>query len=429
MSVASHVNIKSMERLMKDPLYRNSFFMLINKGTVVVTGFLFWMLAARYYSVNEVGIATALISGSTLIVCFSTFGFEMSLVRFLKSYDKSRAFYTCLFVVTGAALVISAAYVAIVQYISHDLSFIQQFPYSIVFIAFTVITAIAAITSNTFLALRDTRYTFIQNVLQVVRIPALIPLAVFGSIGIITADMFGYLVAYLAVFVIIGRFIPFKPQLDGEFIKKSFKFSFGNYVSNIMYNAAFLLTPIIILNIEGDAANGIFYIAFSLANFLLQIPMIMSVSFFVEGVYGENIRKSLVKSGKSIAALLVPGILVVWIFGPDILRLFGDVYVNGADLLRLVALSSIAFSVYSLFQPILNIRMRISMLATLNALILVLLTSLSYLFVSMAGITGIGYAMIATFTIVDIVIVIVAIKWGWLSIKGDILRKMKPENV
>jgi O-antigen/teichoic acid export membrane protein len=418
--MSGYSSIKNINRFASDPLFRNSFYMLINKVLVVTTGFVFWALAARYYSVNDIGMATALISGSSLIVAFSTFGFEMSLVRFLRSYDRSKAFYTCLFVIVGASFVISLLYILFVQYISPGLAFIKEWLYAIVFILFTVISAIAIITNNAFWALRDTRYTFLQNLLQVSRIPALVPLVSLGILGIIGANFLGFIITYIVIFAFLARLIPFKPRLDMDFVKKSLTFSFGNYIANILYNASFLALPIIVLNLKGDAAAGIFYIGFTVGNFLLQIPIALSVSFFVEGIYGESLRKNLVKSGITIVLLLVPGIVLFWLFGASILGFFGDVYVSAFDLLMLVALSSLAYTVYSLFQPILNLRMRIKALMALNFLIMVLLVGQSYLYVSMFGISGVGYAMISTFIIVDIVIVYLAIKWGWLNVKQDI---------
>jgi O-antigen/teichoic acid export membrane protein len=408
---------EGLKGFMHDPLYRNSFFMLINKGLGATTGFIFWIIAARFYQIGEIGIATALISGSMLLVSFSTFGFEITLVKFLRSYDRSRAFYTCLFVTMSTSLALSVFYVLFVNYFSPYLSFIQQPLYAIVFILFTVVSSIRVITSNAFIALRDARYSFLQNVLLLSSLVALVPLSFLGSLGIIGANFFSYITTYLIIFLIMLRFIPFKPQLDREFIKKSFRFSFGNYVSNIMYGAGFLVMPIIVLNLLGEDTAGVFYIAFSIGNFLLQVPIALGVSFFVEGVYGENLRKNLVKSGTAMVSLLVPGIILFWVFGSSILALIGSSYVNddAVNLLRLVALSSPLYAVYSLFQPLLNIRMKIRALIALNALIMVLLASLSYLFIINLGMTGVGYAMIATFLIVDTVIIYLGLRWGWLS--------------
>jgi O-antigen/teichoic acid export membrane protein len=246
---------------------------------------------------------------------------------------------------------------------------------------------------------------------------ALAPLAFLGSLGIIGANFFSYIITYFIIFLIMIRFIPFKPQVDREFIRKSFKFSFGNYVSNIMYGTGFLVLPIIVLNLLGNDAAGVFYIAFSIGNFLLQVPIALGVSFFVEGVYGENLRKNLLKSGMAMVSLLVPGIIVFWVFGSSILALIGSSYVNedAVSLLRLVAISSPLYAVYSLFQPLLNIRMKIRALIMLNALIMVLLAGLSYLFIINIGIAGVGYAMIATFLVVDTVIIYLGLRWRWLS--------------
>ncbi len=421
MGIAAHMNMKSLKRLSDDPLYKNSFFMLINKGLMVTSGLIFWVIAARLYEVNQVGLATALISGSSLIISFSTFGFDISLVRFLKSYDRSKAFYTCLFVTTGASLTLSALYIVFVNYLSPDLAFIRQPLYAVVFILFTMISSIALITSSTFIALRDAKYSFIQNLMLTTRIIAVIPLAFMGALGIIGANFASYIVTYIIVFIFLSKFVPFKPQIDGVFIKKSFKFSFGNYIANILYSASFLVLPLIVLDLQGPAAAGVYYIAYTVGNFLLQVPIALGLSFFVEGVYGESIRKNLMKSGTAMILLLVPGIVIFWIFGANILGCFGGSYVSpdAINLLRLVSLSSIVYAGYSLFQPVLYIRMQLKALILLNLLIMVLLVGLSYAFITWFGIMGVGYALIGTFLIVDAVILFFVVRWGWISFRKD----------
>jgi len=135
-------NLGGFKRYSKDTLYRNSFYMIINKGLVAATGLVFWVIAARFYSVSNIGLATTLISASMLITSFSTFGFEISLVRFLKSFDRAKAFYTCLFFTMGSSFFLAILYIVFVRYLSPDLSFIQETAYAIFFILFTVIDSI-----------------------------------------------------------------------------------------------------------------------------------------------------------------------------------------------------------------------------------------------------------------------------------------------
>jgi len=48
--------------MLSDPLYRNSLFMAFTSVFNAGCGFFFWMIAARLYTVEQVGLATALIS-------------------------------------------------------------------------------------------------------------------------------------------------------------------------------------------------------------------------------------------------------------------------------------------------------------------------------------------------------------------------------
>ena len=67
----------------KDPLYRNSFFLIISFVLNAAFGFIFWIIAARFYSNDDIGIASALISSIGLLVLLSGFGLVDSIIRYL----------------------------------------------------------------------------------------------------------------------------------------------------------------------------------------------------------------------------------------------------------------------------------------------------------------------------------------------------------
>ncbi|MCK4736330.1 MAG: oligosaccharide flippase family protein [Methanophagales archaeon] len=74
--------IKELKQHLNDPLYKNSFFLVLSRVFNVACGFFFWMLAARLYSINDVGLATALISSSGLLILLTRFGLDQSIIRF-----------------------------------------------------------------------------------------------------------------------------------------------------------------------------------------------------------------------------------------------------------------------------------------------------------------------------------------------------------
>ena len=76
----------------RDPLYKNSFFILLTPIVGAGFGFIFWTLAAKLYLAQDVGIATALISSLKLLALLSRFGLDLSIIRFFPEYDKNKVF-------------------------------------------------------------------------------------------------------------------------------------------------------------------------------------------------------------------------------------------------------------------------------------------------------------------------------------------------
>ena len=88
----------------RDPLFRNSFFLIVNRIFNASCGMIFWMIAARLYSISDVGLATALISSLGLIILFSRLGLDSTVVRFFATYDRNKLFNTYLIITTSLAL-------------------------------------------------------------------------------------------------------------------------------------------------------------------------------------------------------------------------------------------------------------------------------------------------------------------------------------
>jgi O-antigen/teichoic acid export membrane protein len=220
--------------------------------------------------------------------------------------------------------------------------------------------------------------------------------------------------AYAIVLYFLGRFLKIRPEVDTGFLKMSYKFSFGNYASNLVFAAAFSVIPLIVLNLMTKADVSIYYMGYTVGNFALQIPLALSTSLFVEGVYGESLRKSLKKVGILTAGALTATVVVFLLFGNYLLGLFGSEYVAAFDLLRLIALSSFLYAGFVLFTIILNMKMRVNYILLLNVIILVLVDGLSYALIPRFGITGVGYAFIIAYVVVDLYILYLIKKWGWI---------------
>src|SRR5882757_2751857 len=74
-----------------DSLFRNAALLMTSTAIVSVLGFGFWLFVAHLYTPSQIGIASALISITTLLSNLSLLGFNAGLIRFLpKAQDQSR---------------------------------------------------------------------------------------------------------------------------------------------------------------------------------------------------------------------------------------------------------------------------------------------------------------------------------------------------
>ena len=354
------------------------------------------------YSIEDVGLTTALIASQSLITLFSLFGFDFSLIRFLPISDNRKVYNTCLVITSFFAIIICAAYISCIGIFSPDLIFLQNPKFAAVFLIFSLLNTLTLINGNAFLALRKGGEFLVQNILLALRIPILILLTPLKSYGIFASMGLAYFFSAIFGLYTLNKLIGVHIQADKHFVQKSFKFSFWNYLSNILANVPPLIMPVMILNLLGDAEAAKYYIAAAIANFVLIIPDAIGISLFVEGSHGENLKKILIKSVSAIALCLVPLVIMIYFMGYTLLGFFGKEYIEAYGLLKLLVLSSFFVTIYMLFLPIQNIKMKPQRITFLNMIHAGLLLSLSYTFIKRIGITGYGYAWMITYGILGL---------------------------
>ena len=403
-----------IKKYLGNPLLKNSFFLLIGSYFNVASGFFFWIIAARFYSIEDVGVATALMSSLGLVMLFSNFGFDHSIIRYLPINDKDKVFNSCLIITVISTIIVGFIYISSINYFSSSLSFMQDFKFMMIFLLFAVMSSITSIMGNAFVAMRNGGLFFFQNVLQGVRVLLLIPLVFLGSFGIFGSVGISYLIATLFSFLIIKKHIGLNFKIDKAFIKESLSYSSGNYVSHVLMVSPTLILPILILNLSGEIETAKYYIAYAIGNLVLIIPDSLGTSLFVEGSHGESLKKNIKKSLIAIYSFLIPSVIFLYFFGDILLGFFGKNYIEAFELLRYFALSSFFVVAYSLFVPIQKVRMKIESIVKLNLLRFLLLLGLSYVFISIFGIVGAGYAWMLTHLVLGILIYLLVKKNGWI---------------
>jgi O-antigen/teichoic acid export membrane protein len=388
---------------LRDPLFRSSFFISLSRFTEIGFGFIFWMVAAHYYTIGEVGEATAIISSLGLVVILSRFGFDVSQIRFMTDYEREAVFNTCLWIPAIGSVIIGGVYFAFLRYATPAADFFHGYFFLFIIVAF--LNSIVLTISTAFMSFRKAEYRFIQNLILGIRIPILFFLLSLGSIGIFLAYGIAYLITAIFAAWLIVKFVQIKFEIDEEFTTQNFQFTSQNYLGNLLHNSPIFLMPLLIITISTAENAALYYIAFAFGNLALIIPDAISISFFVEGSHGLRLRGGVIRSFIASVAILIPIIVFIWFTGPYILEWIGKDYSGAINLLRLFILSGFFVAIYQLFITLEIIRFNPGIFVILSIIRAGLLLGLSCIFLLTFGILGIGWAWIMTHFILCLYIV------------------------
>jgi O-antigen/teichoic acid export membrane protein len=395
-----------------DSLIKNSFYLMATNFLNIILGFFFWVLAARYYTPDEIGITSALLSSMFLISMISALGFHTAFVFYLPRDRKnaSKMINSCMTSSIIASIVFSVIYILGIDIWAPPLkSILVNFEFGILFIAVTTFSTTSGHISSAFIAGRRSSFHMTKETLfGFFKILPLHVISVFGAIGIFMAWGIGMLLAvsigfFCLSFVWKGYFPA--PMLD-PIIKSMAGYSAGNYLAEIFYTLPRLILPIIIVNLVSTESTGFFFIALTVAGLLYGIPQSISNSLLAESSDGGELWQKVRKSIKFNAAILFPGILFFLLFGEFILNVFNPLYAKNASMtLIILAIAGIPFSINTMFMAIRNAQKKVSSVVIINAVIAVITLALIFPLIKSMGIEGAAIAFLSANTLVSIVVV------------------------
>lgn len=389
---------KFYNHLASDSLYRNSIYLMLSTAVMAFFGFFFWIINARLFKPEQVGIATTLISVVTLISSFSLLGLNNGIIRYLPTSErKNQKINTAFTLVTLSSALISLIYLIFINIFSPKLLFVREnIIFAILFIIFIVFSSLNTISENVFISYRSSKYILIKNTISsFVKLVLPISLISIGAYGIFMSVGIAFIVAFILslIFLIVKFGYLFRLTISREVVKRMTRFSLGNYVAGFIGGLPALVLPIMILNNLTAKFSAYFYMDLMIASFLYIIPVATSQSLFAEGSNSEKgVGKFLNKSLKLNALLLLPAMMVVYFLGKYILLVFGFEYAKaGTQLLQLLAISGTFIYINSVGAVILNIKHQMKKLIVINIIGALFILGLSHFLIS-KELLGIGIA-------------------------------------
>jgi len=404
---------------LQDPLYRNSYFLMGRSVANSLLGVVFWIVAARLYPADQVGLATALISAIGLLVILSNLGLNISLLRYLPRETYKKGMINTAFTIRGLfASLLALVFVAGLGFWSPALQFVQEdIALLLLFVIFTTANSLTMLQSAAFVGMRSAKFSFVQSIIAgILRIPLPIVLLSLGVAGIFFAWGSAVCVALIAaLFLFLPRVVPGYypvPTIKRKVIKEIANFSAGNYAAEILESLPSLLLPLVIVNILAHEMSAYFYMAWGIALMLFMIPNSINSSLLAEGSYDPvGLRKNVIRAIKVTFILLVPAILIVLILGDKLLLLFGSEYSqNALYLLWILAASAIPVTITRVYMTIKRIQMKMGPVIAIYVFTASGTLALSCGLMTSIGLLGIGIAWISTQGIMAVVTGLLLIK-------------------
>jgi len=391
--------LSKLIHLFGDPLYRNSFYITLSSFYNSGISFSFWVIAAKLYPEKFIGVAAASISTIMFLVIAAKLGLDFSLIRFFPEGNKDIVFSTSILTVMMSSTIAGVLFILYTIASSKNLMMMNSYITIPIFILIFISMAINTIIGVTFIALRRAKYFFLQNLLGISRVLLLIPMAYFKSLGILLAFGLSFiLTSAISLFLVLKLGIKPKFNLDTSFLRRTFKFSAGNYISNLFIVIPNRVLPIIVLSVLGPVQSAYYYMAFSIASFIYAVPNAIGMSLLVEGSHGSPLKQSLKKSIYVSFLIIISIIALVFLFGDLILGAIGKNYSSaGFSLLKLMSISGFLVAGNYMYFSVLRIKKRVKMLVVLSCLISCSILCFSYIFMHIFGLIGIGYAWLVSY--------------------------------
>lgn len=320
-----------------DPMLRNALFLVLNAGVQAGLGFAFWIIAARFFSTDNVGKASSLISASNLIAFLGIFGMNTTFVRYLPiAKNRNRLLTAGISLVGIGSAGVALIYVLLMPLVFHPISFVaHSLPLAAGFIFLTAGAGVNLLTDSVFIAAGKSQYNvLIDGVIGGgSKVILIFVLAGSDSFGLFSAATGGFMIAAIASLFLMMKVLRWRPQF-GNFsqeLKPVLSFSGTNYVSSILNLLPILIVPLIVLDRIGASTEAYYFVSYQLATLLYQAVYSVEQSFLSEGANTDGLSLPVLqRSIRILLALCIPAFILVILFGHELLGAFGSKYSSNA---------------------------------------------------------------------------------------------------
>ena len=176
----------------------------------------------------------------------------------------------------------------------------------------------------------------------------------------------------------------------------------GDYLGNLFFMCTETLLPLLIIARLDKASAAYFGVVWVIIVALDLITVNLGIALMVEGAIDRAaLRSAAATVVRRLALILVPAVVVLLLFAPLVLSIYGrDYAVHGSGLLRLLGVAVLARAVTSFYIALCRVERRVSRIALAQGALFVSIISLSWWLMGHLGINGVGVAYLISQVVV-----------------------------
>ena len=405
-----------LERL-HGPLYRNAYALVLSSGLSSVIGGAYWVVAARLYSADALGVNAAGISAMLFIAGVAQLNLTNVLVRFVPEAGRASRKIVLVAYLAAAFLsgLCSLVFVLRIGLFAPALGSLLDSPGSAAwFVLATTGWSIYVLQDGVLTGLRHAGWVPVKNV--AFSLAKLALLAVFAglipSFGIVASWTLPLVVVLLPVnWLIFRRLLPRHAQASTAQHRlpapaQLARYVAGDYLGALAWLAATTLLPLMVVQQAGATATAYFFLAWQIAFLLHNVAADMGAALVAEvAASQERLAADSYRVAAEASRVVVPLALLLIAGAPLILGIFGAAYATeGTTLLRLLALAAIPSIVNAVYVSVARVERRIGSIVVFLGALAAAVLGLAAVFLPVLGITGVGIAWLTSQTVGAVVV-------------------------
>ncbi|THA27734.1 lipopolysaccharide biosynthesis protein [Streptomyces sp. RKND-216] len=384
---------------------------MLNTALSGVLGIAFWVLAARYYSDSAVGQGSALIAAMKFLAGLTALTLPGALQRFIPVAGH-RTPRLVLGTYLVSALIVAAAatiFVITLGFWGPTYRLVDGGLPALAFLASVILWALLTLQDGVLTGLRSAVWVPAGNtVFLVAKMVLVVALAsVFPVAGVFVSWAAAIALSVVPLtWLVFRRLIPRHVSATRKAVfpapRQIGRFLAGDCTGSLFSLAVIYLLPVVVATQISSELNAYFYLAAVIGSSIDLLAINMGASLTVEGAHAPSRLAALCRASlRKMALIMVPISVLTVLFAPQILRVFGAEYADHATLLlRLMAVATLTRVLFEVYFAVLRVQNRTSRVALLQGSLCVLLLGSTVVLLGPFGITGAGYAQLASQTLI-----------------------------